>query len=265
VATGEWLLFLDADTAPQPTLVAALLNHALGHRLDALTIFPFLELGSFWERLVMPPFLGLITASFPYERLSAPDVRPDEVVANGQCILVRRAAYESIGGHGAVRHEVLEDVQLGQRLRAAGYTIGAATGMEQLHVRMYVNGAEVVAGLTKNAAAGYRSAGGRSFWAMTRLLLQAMGPLWLLGAGLVLVLSEGSSLAWIVLAHGIVLAAVAFSFWAVLVRRLYRLPWFYGLLWPFGLLVYCLIAARSLWLVWSGRGVVWKGRSYAGK
>ncbi|NTV65140.1 MAG: glycosyltransferase, partial [Oscillochloris sp.] len=158
-AHGEWLLFLDADTVPEPDLVTALLASAQARQIDLLTIFPFLELGTFWERVVLPPFLALITALFPFAQMEQPDIRPDQVLANGQCILVRRAIYERIGGHGAVRDEVLEDVRLAQAIRAAGGKVGAAEGMAYLRVRMYTNGQEVVAGLMKNAAAGYRSGG----------------------------------------------------------------------------------------------------------
>ncbi|HMQ33221.1 MAG TPA: glycosyltransferase, partial [Chloroflexaceae bacterium] len=168
-ARGEWLLFLDADTAPQPALVGALLAHARRRELDLVTIFPFLELGSFWERAVLPPFLALIAELYPFERLERPDARPEEVLANGQCILVRRAAYEAVGGHGAVRDEVLEDVRLAQAIRRAGYRVGGGEGLELLRVRMYTSGREVAAGLTKNAAAGYRSGGWRSFGAAARL------------------------------------------------------------------------------------------------
>ncbi len=264
-ARGEWLLFLDADTLAQPSLIAALLAYARRQGFDLLTIFPFVELGSFWERVILPPFLALITAVFPIERLLHPQARPDEMIANGQCILVRAQAYAAIGGHGAVAGAVLEDVQLAQALRAAGFRIGGAAGMEDLRVRMYTNGREVIEGLTKNASAGYRRSGGRASWIMMRLLILALGPFWLLGGGGALVLMRGDVLAWAVLAHGVVVVVVALSFWRLLLQRLYALPWFYTFLWPFGLLCYGAIALRGMWQVRRGRGVVWKGRVYVGE
>lgn len=264
-AQGEWLLFLDADTVPQPTLLPSLMTHARRYQLDMLTIFPFLELISFWERVVLPPFLAMIYVLFPIERMNAPDSRPDENAANGQCILVRRSAYDSIGGHGAVCSEVLEDVRLAQALRAAGFRTGAAEGMRELRVRMYTNGREVLEGLTKNAEAGYRSGGGRSLWAGARQLALALGPPDLFVWGLILLAVRGDVLAWAVLLHGLVIVLVAFSFWGFLLRQLYDLPWFYALLWPFGVVCYSFIALRSMWQVRTGRGVIWKGRTYVGK
>mgnify|MGYP001028954588 CR=1 FL=1 len=264
-ARGEWLLFLDADTVPQPTLIAALLTHAQRQNFDMLTIFPFLELGSFWERLVMPPFQALIYTLFPLARLNAPDARPDEIVANGQCILVRREVYQQIGGHGAVHSEVLEDVRLAQTARASGFRVGAAMGQQDLRVRMYTNGREVLEGLTKNAVAGYRSGGSRSFWAGARQVGLAVGPPDLLIWGGVLVAMQGDVSAWAVLLHGLLVTMIAISFWIWLLRRFYELPWGYALLWPLGVLSYSFIALHSLWRVHSGRGVIWKGRTYVGK
>lgn len=264
VASGEWLLFLDADTVPQPGLVAALIVHAQRRNLDMLTIFPFLELGSFWERVIMPPFAALIVAVFPPERQNAPDVRPQEVVANGQCILVRADAYHAIGGHSAVRAEVLEDVRLGQALRANGARIGSASGIDFLRVRMYTNGGEVFSGLTKNAIAGFRSGGLRALWGGLRQFLVAFAPLWLLTFGGWLLATSGGPLAWSIFLHGLVVALVTLGFWALLLRRLYALPAHYALLWPLGMLAYGTITLWALWRVMSGRGVVWKGRAYAG-
>lgn len=263
-ARGEWLLFLDADTAPQPELVAALLTHAQRRDLDLVTILPFLELGTFWERAVLPPFLGLITALYPFERIERPDARPEEVLANGQCILVRRSAYEAIGGHGAVRDEVLEDVRLAQAIRRAGYRVGGGEGLPYLRVRMYTSGDEVAAGLTKNAAAGYRSGGWRSMWAAARLAALAFGPLWLLaaGAGLAAVGEGGAARA--VAGLGAITLGAGVALWGAIYRRLYGLSWPHGLLWPLGLMAYLLIALGGMWRVRSGRGVVWKGRRYAG-
>jgi len=259
-AIGAWLLFLDADTAPHPDLVAALLCHALANNGDMVTIFPFLELGTWAERLVLPPFVALILSIFPFERLAQPDVRPEEVLANGQCIFVRRAAYDAIGGHGAVRGEVLEDVRLGQALRAAGFTVRGAIGMQHLSVRMYTSAAEVAEGLMKNAAAGSRSGGWRSFRGMALLLAQAYGPLLLMAGGWL----AGGLAGNVAFGAGLLAYLVGILFWGVLYRRFYRLSPLYALLWPIGLMMYLLIAGYGILRVQFGRGVTWKGRRYAG-
>lgn len=263
-ARGEWLLFLDADTAPQPDLVAALLAHARRRNLDLVTIWPFLELGTFWERLMLPPFLAFITTIYPLERFERPGARPEEVLANGQCIFVRRAVYEAIGGHAAVRNEVLEDVHLAQAIRAAGFRVGGAEGAEYLRTRMYHNGREVAEGLAKHAAAGARNSGARSWRAAVWHLALAWGPLALVGGGAALWVSGAGGGAMFIMVAGLAAWAVELWFFGALYRRRYRLSPLYALLWPAGLLAYLLVAMRGMWRVRSGRGVSWKGRTYAG-
>ncbi|HEY1016238.1 MAG TPA: glycosyltransferase, partial [Herpetosiphonaceae bacterium] len=173
-AGGDWLLFLDADTQPQPELIAAGVAYAEAEGLDLLTVMPLLELGSFWERAILPAFLSIIEAAFPLDKINDP--ASDVVLANGQCILVRRAAYERAGGHRAVRDKVLEDVELAQAVVRAGGRLRVADGRHLIAVRMYTNGAEVREGLTKNAIAGLRNGGPRSAWAGARQAMVAFAP-----------------------------------------------------------------------------------------
>lgn len=263
-ARGEWLLFLDADTAPQPDLVVGLLRHARAYRLDLLTIFPFLELGTFWERVIMPAFINLISAIFPFEAMEHPDARPDQMIANGQCILVRREAYFASGGHETVRDQILEDVMLAQAVRRSGFRVGAAYAADLLRVRMYTNGAEVVAGLTKNASSGFRSGGVRSAFGGAWQMSITIAPLWIAAFGLFGFVVWPGAASPIALLLGLLPLLLAVYTWAGETIALYRLPWIYGVLRPLGVLAYMAIAMRGFWLVRSGRGVVWKGRTYEG-
>ena len=263
VARGEWLLFLDADTIPQPSLVAALVTHMQQHHLDMLTIFPLIELGSFWERIILPSFFTLLHSVFPFRRLNAPDVQPEETMANGQCIVVRRHAYEAAGGHHAIRNEVLDDVMLARMLRKAGFRTGAALGLRELRVRMYTNRKEVVEGLSKNAVSGFRSGGSRSLWGGIEQFALALLPLCLFVLGLMLLIIRGDILSWAVIMHAIVVGGIAFGFWSFLLQKRYHLSPLYALLWPFGMICYGLIALLSWRNLLSGRGVMWKGRTYA--
>jgi chlorobactene glucosyltransferase len=263
-AHGEWLLFLDADTVPHPQLVAAMLSHAQRQGLAMVTIFPFLELISFWERAVLPPFQAMLMALYPIERMNQPDAAPQEVLANGQCILVQRDAYRVIGGHGAVRGEVLEDVHLAQTLRRAGFRVGGGDGRAYLRVRMYTSGREVAEGMAKHAAAGVRASGLRAWWVVMRLIGQASGPPLLLGLGALTTAGGARASGWAITGLGVLTQTVALACWGARYRQLYDLNPIHALIWPPGLAAYLGIATQAMWRVRCGHGIVWKGRSYAG-
>jgi glycosyltransferase involved in cell wall biosynthesis len=193
-------------------------------------------------------------------------VRTRPAFANGQCIFVRRAAYAAVGGHRAVQESVLEDVELAQRLRAAGFRLHAAAAPDLLEVRMYTSWASVAEGLGKNAIAGYRSGGWRSAWVGTRQALIALVPVWLLiGAAGFWLWQPFSPMAWVLLLHGGGLWLITLASLGWVMRRRYRINPAWSLCYPLGLALYYALAARALWRVRSGRGVLWKGRTLAGE
>ena len=261
-STGEWLLFLDADTTPQRGIITALLKYAVTHQCPMVTALPYIELGSFWERVLMPPFVGLIQAVIPVNKVNDP--RSPHALANGQCILVHRDVYFAVDGHRAVRDSVLEDVRLAQTIKGAGYRIAVVAGPDLLHVRMYTNGVEVGEGLRKNAAAGARATGRlRTVWAGFRQTLLAAAPSLLIVIGAVLAL-EGVANAWLFFTFGTGLLIVTTSYWGYVVSQLHRLNPAWAILYPFGTLCYFALATWAMIGVARGRGVVWKGRRYAG-
>jgi chlorobactene glucosyltransferase len=256
-----WLLFLDADTAPAPALITTLIAHAGRCKVDFLSILPLLELESFAERLLLPPFGGIIQAVFPLNKINDP--HSPIALANGQCILVRREVYFATGGHAAVRNSVLEDVSLAQTIKAAGYRVAIAAGPDLLRVRMYTRLGEIAEGLRKNAWAGYSAGGWRSLWGSFRQALLALAPLSVLPAGVV-ALASGYPGWPALIGFGLILILVTNLYWGFTVLRVYRLNPLWGLLFPFGTLAYFILAGLAWISIRRGRGVQWKGRAYRG-
>lgn len=262
-ATGDWLLFLDADTVAAPGLVRALVGFAEAHRLDALSALPRLEVVSGSERLVLPAFFRFIVNVFPAFRRFDPEGPATDALAIGQCFLFRAAAYRAIGGHTAVFDCVLEDVELARRLRDAGLRYALVQAGKLISARMYHSTAEVVEGLGKHAAAGQRLSSGRGGRIFAQLAVSTFGPPVATLAGLALfaagdvggpaALAAGLA-AWLVMA-GVAARALAATFglspiWAVAA--------------PAGLALYGVIALRGLLRAALGLGVRWKDRTYAG-
>ena len=132
---SEWLCFLDADTHPSPELLKAAVGTALQRKLEALSLHPRQVMLGFWERLLMPiPFMSLMLLM---DASAINDPQRKLAMANGQFILVERKAYLAVGGHQAIRGEVLEDVRLAQLLKRAGFRLQLVGGDQFIRTRMY--------------------------------------------------------------------------------------------------------------------------------
>lgn len=210
-ARGDWLLFLDADVAPQPGLLATLVQRATAGR-DMITLVPLIHLTSFAERLVLPPFIGLISAIYPFDRVNDPS--SPLAFAIGQCIMVRRDVYAAVDGHRAVRGSVLEDMDLARLVKQSGYALEAAIAPDALEVRMYNGWETLTEGLKKNAVAGYRSGGIRSGVMGLRLGLMAAMPWIMLVTGRVLpLIGDNHAQAQALMLAGVVLLLISTLCW----------------------------------------------------
>ncbi|BCX03885.1 MAG: glycosyl transferase [Candidatus Roseilinea sp.] len=262
-ARGEWLLFLDADTAPQPTLLSALAAFVERNRLEVASVLPFNELVTWSEQLVLPVFYQFALTAFPLQKSLSVEAPANTVIANGQCLIVKSSAYWSVGGHEAVKDKVLEDIEFAQALRRAGYRVGLATAFGQLRVRMYHDLGEVAQGLGKHAAAGRRASGWRAFWAVLRMSLTLLAPWPLLAFCLAQAAMHPDALyTWPALAVTALAASAVLGFWAARYRRWYDLPRWMALLAPIGWLIYLTIVVRGTLQVFFKRGVTWKERVY---
>jgi cellulose synthase/poly-beta-1,6-N-acetylglucosamine synthase-like glycosyltransferase len=262
-ASGTWLLFLDADTEPQPSLLRTLWSYATTYERDMISLFPFLEVKTFWERLILPAFYTLLRVIYPYERINAPHAQPHDVIANGQCVFVRRDAYHAIGGHEAVKQEILEDVMIARTLRAAGFRVYAAPGFDDIRVRMYTALPEIIEGLAKNGFTGCVKSGVRVMWGGPYLFGLALLPWILLGIGAGMAV-QGAPLAWVVLLQALAVVGGGVWVWGTVLNRLHAVSRWYGVLWSAGMMCYGMITLYGMWRVTRQCGVAWKGRMYHG-
>jgi chlorobactene glucosyltransferase len=150
VATGEIFIFCDADARPGPLAVERTVSLLENHGADAATFMPRQFLGTWSEKAVIPVLLHVslfcflpmaLVPRFSWRKLG---------VGNGQWLSFRREAYEALGGHEAVRAEVVEDIALAQRVQTSGQRLVVALAARTLEVRMYRNFREVWEGFGKN-------------------------------------------------------------------------------------------------------------------
>jgi len=156
LATGEWLLFTDSDTIHTPGSLARALTEARDNRADLLSYSPEQIAVTFWEMAILPVVFAELARQFPPSKVSDP--KSPEAAANGQFILIRRDVYDAIGGHAAVASEILEDVALARRVKAAGYKLRFRYS-ESVRTRMYRNFTQLREGWTKNLALLFPASG----------------------------------------------------------------------------------------------------------
>ena len=153
------LAFVDADVLLSPDALAAALNLLRHSGLDLICPYPRQVALSPTERLVQPLLQWSWLTTLPLA-VAERSRRPSLSAGNGQFLVVDRAAYDSAGGHGSVRAEVLDDVALVRAVKAAGGTGGMVDGTQLATCRMYDGWPELRAGYTKSLWSAFGSPAG---------------------------------------------------------------------------------------------------------
>ena len=245
---GELLLFLDADTEPEPEFIERLLarHEALG---GLVSVQPYHRTEKPYEQLSM---------LFNLVGLMAVPMGPGCGVAFGPALLTSRADYARSGGHAAVAGKVVEDWFLGHCYEQAGLPVSAFLGYGQIAYRMYPGGLrDMVIGFDKNFATAAGEV--RRLW-MLAVLLWLSGLFWaawclpaaLLGWPMV----GNAAIPWNALIYG----AYALQL-LLLTRRVGRFSWI-NLVFPVPVLFFLGVFLLAIFNLERGR-VQWKGRSFS--
>ena len=242
-ATTEWILFVDADTWFEKNFLASLVKYAEAEELEMVSVFPQQVRQSLFERVMLPYAFGLY-----FSGVSAAGVNAHakgEALANGQCILIRRSAYNRIGGHAAVASSIIDDVDLAAVAKAERVKLRVLRAEKLAHVRMYDGFRSILRGFQKNSFRFLvaNPSGGVQVVLASMLLLCYVPVLVFLG------FQEQ----WAALAAVAILPSAVFA------------PWYGSLVEaaaaPFAIYLFHIIAMASMFSTLTGRKVVWKGRS----
>jgi cellulose synthase/poly-beta-1,6-N-acetylglucosamine synthase-like glycosyltransferase len=247
-ARGQYLLFLDADARLQPTAIARTVAHAEAQATGLLTVMPDAECATFWEALVQPVMLLLLIWQLDPRHVNDPD--DARAAAPGAFLFFSRAAYDAIGGHAAVRGEIVDDLKLAQRVKGQRLKLRLVAAPELVATRRVISMHRlwtswlrvVVDGLDRHRGRGLLAA---ALTALMFILPMALAPL-----------------GWVPLALGAAQLVFARSVRAQL-RATYgiddRLAW----LQPLGALFAVAVLLRaSLRARGAGPTVEWQGRKY---
>jgi hopene-associated glycosyltransferase HpnB len=237
-------LFTDADIAHHPTNLPELVARLEGESRDLVSLMVKLRCESFAERFLIPPFVFFFALLYPFAWSNQP--RDHTAAAAGGCILLRRSAYERIGGYASIKSALIDDCALARAVKRGGsiwlglsqktrslrpypkiadiWNMVARTAYTQLHHSPLILSATIVGMIV-------------TYLAPPLLLLAGGGAAWLGG------------LAWLIMTA---------SYMPML--RFYRLSMLWSPLLPAAALVYLAATIDSAWRYWRGRGGEWKGR-----
>ncbi len=256
-ARGEYLLFTDADTWHAPDAISSAVAIAAQRHADLVTTWPRQDVQSWGERVALPLLHFTVMAYLPLALANGPSRNPAFGLGNGQFMFFRRAAYEAIGGHGAVRDRILEDVLLARRIKAAGYRLAVADGSAAVSCRMYRSTGETWRGLAKTLYAFF-------FYSLPFATF-------MIALQFALFVAPYCFLLWLAFhpelwgkAEWLLLPALQAALMLVVRFALaarFREPLLDSLWQPISFLFYFGATIYAIWLRYTG-GVTWKGRQY---
>lgn len=267
LASGEWLLMLDADVRLSSETIEKAVSYAEEKDIDLLSLVPNLLCKTFWEKVIQPIFGGLILFVCPPFLVNNPKSRV--AFAMGPFILIRRKVFEKVGGYEKIKDKITDDVELARLIKRSGYKINILNGQNALDLRMYRNFKEIWSGWSKNVFLGFTYL--YDIKSKPVFLLIAIGGtigiFAFISLPFIMLLTSGIG---VMLGLGIFLSTLFLSFitWLfstitqIFLRIVYKGYPLYTFLSFLGGIVASAIFINSSLRVMLGKGVEWKGRIY---
>lgn len=259
---SEWILGMDADTQPQPGLVAGLIEAAQAEKFDLVSLSPQFILkypGEWW----LQPAL-LITLVYRFGPTGITSESPERVMANGQCFLCRREVLTQLDGYTSAGSSFCDDVTLARHAATRGFKVGFLDGAKVVKVRMYEGASETWNEWGRSLDLKDASSAGQ-LWSDVWLLLSVQGLplpasllfLTYLGLGIISpsVMAAAGLNVFLLLIRFALLFAIAPSYDRTQASASSWLFWLSPLADP--------LAVLRIFLSATQRPTRWRGRSYA--
>ena len=247
-ATGDWLLFTDADVLFKPDSVRRALAYAEAEKADHVVLFPRMIMKQPGEYMMIAFFHTMFV--FGHRPWKVADPKSRDHMGVGAFNLIRQSVYEAVGTYKALRMEVLDDMKLGKVVKNAGYAQRNVFGGDLISIR-WANGAMgVVNNLTKNFFAIL------SFqW--PRTLISAFGLAFL---NLMPFLGVWLAQGWARLPYVVALGSMFSIYLGMSLRS--GVPAYYFLLHPVSAALFIYTLLRSMFHALWNDGIIWRGTRY---
>src|SRR5215472_4052944 len=247
-ATGEWILFTDADVLFKPDVLRRALAYAESEQADHVVVFPHMIMKRPGERMMIAFFQTLFT--FGHRPWRVADPKTKDHMGVGAFNLVRRTTYDAVGTYRALRMEVLDDMKLGKVIKNAGFRQRNVFGKDLISIRWAKGAMGVVDNLTKNFFAILSFQWWRALASIFALLFLNLGPF----------LGVWFAHGWARLPYAIALGSMFLIYLGMSFRS--SIPAYYFVLHPVSTLLFEYTLLRSMFLTLWNDGVTWRGTKY---
>ena len=247
-ATGDYLLFTDADIIMEPSALRRAVGAMEADGLDHLAVAPEIERRS----LLFEMFIGVFSLFFSLyiKPWKVPDPKTPNHVGIGAFNLVRASVWRAVGGHQPIAMRPDDDLKLGKLLKMNGFRQEMMFGLGMLRVEWYRTVRELIQGLMKNAFPGvdYR---------ISVVVSSTLGQLTILVWPFLALFVTSGTTRWLNLASMTVLFTLCW-----LNAPLAGVRRWHGVGFPLATLLFLYILWRStLTVLWNG-GIDWRGTHY---
>lgn len=249
MASGQWLLFADADISFEPSTLRRAISYVHHFQLDHLAVTPGIEMPGIGLKLFVVTFISMFCAYFkPWK---ARDPNSSRYVGIGAFNLIRKSAYEKAGGHEAIRMRPDDDMMLGKIIKMAGFRQDTAHGVGVITVPWYSSMREAIVGLEKNAFSGVNYSVSIVVLGAVALLLTHIWPF------VALVVTRG----WVQLAYALTcLTLVGMS---ARIAYWMRITPMVAIAHPIGVLMILYVQWRAMYLTLRNDGIRWRDTHYS--
>jgi len=248
LASGDWLLFTDADVLFKPDALRRALAYAESERADHVVLFPRMIMKRPGEKMMIAFFQTLFV--FGHRPWKVADPKTKDHIGVGAFNMIRRTVYEALGTYQALRFDVLDDMKLGKVVKNAGYAQRNVFGAELISIRWAKGAWGVVDNLTKNFFAIMSFQWPRALASCFALAFLNLMPF----AGICLAHSSAR------LGYGVALFSM-FSIYVGMSRKS-DIPPYYFVLHPVSTALFVYTMLRSTFLTLARGGVLWRGTFY---
>jgi len=255
-ATGEWLVFTDADVKFTPDVIHRVVALAVAQKLDHVPLLGFSEMSTVGEKVLMSFFgLSFTLGTKPWKK-GKPGSR--FYFGVGAFQMVRRSAYVAVGEHKRLRMEVVDDVKVGKLMQNAGFASRPALCGKRVSVYWHQGVAATIRGTEKNFFATCQYKLGAAAAQVSALLLAIELP-WI--ALLVAYGWPHDALRTATLLSAAIAIAIPMAIQAA-VAVSFELSPLYALTSPVGALLVAWMIIRSTYITLKNGGVTWRDTFY---